>query len=108
LTNAENNLVYNVITLADELATKVTVAVKEIDSLLSVNKSGLSLDKSIEEFGKLSAAYTDIGSFDEIFVYNTALGKYVYTIDGIKKSIEHEENNLATTRDQLEEATALD
>jgi len=74
--------------LASELTTNVTNAAKEIDSLLTANKSGLTLDKAIEAFGKLSASFEDIKSFDEIFQYDAVLGKYVYTTTGLAKAIQ--------------------
>jgi hypothetical protein len=50
--------------LAQELTTSVTTAAKDIDSLLTTNKSGLTFDKAIESFNKINAAYEDITSFD--------------------------------------------
>jgi hypothetical protein len=79
LEKAENKLIFNVTTLASTLTTQVESAAKEMDSILSTNKSGLSFDKALEEYKTLSAKFSDLGSFDTVFSYDAVLGKYVYT-----------------------------
>jgi len=73
-----------VTTLAEELTNQITSAAKEMDSLLSANKSGLSFDKALEEFNKISSAFPEeITDFNSVFNYDAALGKYVYTSNGL-------------------------
>ena len=105
---AAETLVFNVNTLASELATKVETAAKEIDTLLSSVKQGLTLDKALESFGKLTAAYSDIKSFDEIFTYDAVLGKYVYTANGLSKAIAQKEDELKEQAERLQTAVELD
>jgi hypothetical protein len=78
-----------------------------MDSILTTNKSGLTLDKAIESFDKLSASFSEIDSFDKVFTYDAALGKYVYTADGLQKAIEAKESELATSAEQLSETAKI-
>lgn len=80
---AENNLIFNVNTLVQTLKDKIGTGAKEVDSILNTNKSGLSFDAALEEFSKLEAKFDNIKSFDEVFIYDAALGKYIYSVNGL-------------------------
>ena len=107
LSSAANNLVFNINTLAQELTTKITNAAKEIDSILTTNKSGLTFDKAIEAFNKLAASYDKITNFDQIFTYDAALGKYIYTSQGLQTAIAAQEQELIRSAKELEETAGL-
>ena len=103
LAEAATNLIFNVTTLAQEVTNQITSAAKEIDGILSTNKSGLSFDKAIEEFNKLDTAFEEISSFDQVFSYDATLGKYVYTSLGLQKAIENREQQLQEQATKLNE-----
>ena len=107
LVEAQNSLIYNVNTVAQELTDIITSAAKDIDNILSTNKSGISFDKAIEEFDKLNAQFADVTSFNDIFTFDAVLGKYVYTTDGLQKAIEAKEKELANTVEQLNNSAEI-
>ena len=105
LKDAADSLVFNVNTLASELTSGVTKAAKEIESLASANKSGMTLDSALEEFKKLSAsAETKIKSFTDAFTFDESLGKYVYTEEGLLASLKQQRNQFETNQEQLKKS----
>jgi len=64
------------------------VSAKAIDSLLSNVKSGLGIDKALEELKNINARSKDKQfSFNEIFTFDAALGRYVYTVNGLNTAL---------------------
>ena len=97
LTAAQESLLFNVTSLAQGLVDSVSNAAKDINSLLSANKSGLSFDKALDAFKELN---TDL-SFDKVFNYDAVLGQYVYTSKGLQKAIADKEGKLEEQVTQL-------
>lgn len=103
LDEAASKLVFNVNTLAAELTEKVVSAAKNIDTLISNAKSGLGLDKALEALESINARSQDTQfNFDELFRYDAALGKYVYTQKGLQTAIQQEEESLKENADKLQ------
>ena len=107
LTDAAGKLIFNVNTLAEELTTQIINASKDIDSILTANKSGMSLDKALESFNQLSSQFPKLGSFDEIFQYDAVLGSYIYTEKGLNAAIQAKEQEMATQVAQLEDTAKI-
>ena len=107
LTKAENDLIFNVTTLSETLTTDITSAAKNIDSILTTNKSGLSLDKALDAMKSINAKLGKAFTFDELFTYDAALGKYVYTAEGLRARLEAEEKHLREDAEKLDKAFDL-
>ena len=107
LTDAAGKLIYNVNTLAQTLTTNITETAKDIDTLLTTNKSGLTLDKALESLKTINATSTDELGFDQVFTYDAALGKYVYSAQGLAAALEGKEKILQENAEKLLEAAGL-
>lgn len=101
LAQAAGSLAFNVATLGEDLINKITGASKEIDGILTTNKSGLSLDKAIQEFNTINATLSDPKTFDALFTYDAALGKYVYTVEGLNAAMAAREGELADRAEKM-------
>ena len=71
LEDALNNLMYNAVSLAETIVKQVIDVAKEIDKIITTNKSGLDLSSALKEFSDLQNLLTDgtTVAFDEIFTY---------------------------------------
>lgn len=91
---AENNLIFNVNTLVQTLKDQILTGAKEVDSILNTNQSGLNFDAALETFSKLDSQFEEITSFDEVFTYDAALGKYIYSVKGLQYALVSVQNNV--------------
>ena len=106
LKQARELLIFNVVTLAQELTDKVKSTVKDIESILSTNKSGLSLDQALEELATITTKFSDL-SFDDIFRYDASLNKYVYTAEGLRRAMSLREGELEEHAQQMEKTAQV-
>ena len=103
LIKAQEELIFNIHTLTESITEKIANASKEMDSVINTNKSGLDLSKALEQLSSLniSKSAEDAFKFNEIFTFDAVLGKYVYTIDGLKASIQQVKDNLNAEQTKL-------
>ena len=99
---AINNLVFNVNTLAQSLVDNISGAAKNINTILTTNKSGLDFSQALDEYSKMYAKDSTIGKFDAVFQYDAALKKFVYTDIGLNKAISQTNETLEENAKQLE------
>lgn len=99
---AMNSLVFNVNTLAQSLVNNISGAAKNINTILTTNKSGLDFSQALDEYSKMYAKDSTIGNFEAIFQYDAALKKFVYTDIGLNNAIQQTNQTLEENANQLE------
>lgn len=106
---AEELLIFNVNTLADNLSSSISEAAKNIDSVLSSNNSGFDLSKALEGLESLNVGKSaeEAFNFNDIFRFDATLGKYVYTVKGLKAAITQVEGDLNEQVTQLRKMQGL-
>ena len=107
LSEASQNLLFNVNTLAESLTESISQASKEVDSIITSNKSGIAFSQAIEQFSDLQAQFENLGNFGEVFNYDAALGNYVYTAEGLQKAIQAKQQQLANQAQQLSDTAKI-
>ena len=103
---ARSSLVLNVVTLSQQLTDKLKDTVKDIESILSSNKSGMSLDQALEELVTITNKFSDM-SFNQLFRYDAVLRKYVYTSEGLEAAIAAREEELQKDLDKANQAAEI-
>lgn len=103
---ARSSLVLNVVTLSQQLTDKLKDTVKDIESILSTNKSGMSLDQALEELVTITNKFSDM-SFNQLFRYDAVLRKYVYTSEGLEAAIAAREEELQKDLNKANQAAEI-
>lgn len=106
---AEESLIFNVNTLAENLSNSISEAAKNIDSILSSNNSGLDLSKALEGLESLNVGKSaeEAFNFNDVFKFDVSLGKYVYKLDGLKNVIIQTQGNLEKEYAELTKMQSL-
>ena len=104
LENAQDSLVFNVNTLVQNIAENITNAAKETGNIISTNKSGIDLSKALSELDTLNIGKSieEAFKFDDLFIFDAALGKYVYTAKGLDEALKTRQGNLEEEIAQLQ------
>ena len=105
LEKAAENLIFNIVTLSEEVTSTLQSVAKDIESLMTANKSGFDLSSALEALKKIQA-YDSNKTFNDIFEYNDVLGKYVYSVNGLREAITTEEAALEEKNKQLQQTYA--
>lgn len=103
LTEAAKTLSFNIATRIQNYVNTLSINAEKAGELIEKASEGLDLSEAINAFDALSATNEDL-RFDEIFIFDKELGKYVYSVNGLNLAFEKQNEDLAISRQVYEDA----
>lgn len=103
LNAAASNFMFNIATRIQNFNNTLTANSEKTSSFLDKASEGLDLAEAMNAFDSIAATNEDL-TFDDVFVYDKELKKWVYTTEGFNKALEQQNEDLIISRQTREDA----
>ena len=111
LDTAYEDLTFNIATRIQNFNNALTENAEKVGSFLEKAAEGLDLTEAMNAFDSIAATNKDL-TFNDVFVYDKELKKWVYTNEGLNKALEKQNEDLKIARqvrdDALEDMNRFD
>lgn len=97
LNTAYEDLTFNITTRIQNFNNALTENAEKVGSFLEKASEGLDLTEAMNAFDSIAATNKDL-TFDDVFVYDKELKKWVYTNEGLNKALEKQNEDLEIAR----------
>lgn len=103
LDTAYEDLTFNIATRIQNFNNALTENAEKVGSFLEKAAEGLDLTEAMNAFDSIAATNKDL-TFDDVFVYDKELKKWVYTNEGLNKALEKQNEDLEIARQVRDDA----
>lgn len=108
LENAKEALGFNLTIQIEEWKEELINSAEEVKNTISNLTDGMELEEAYKAFGSITAKEENANlSFDELFRFDTTLGKWIYTQEGFNKAMATAEEELRKKRQEAEDNLKL-
>lgn len=103
LDTAYEDLTFNIATRIQNFNNALTENSEKMEAFIEKAAEGLDLSEAISAFESIAATNEDL-TFEDVFVYDKELKKWVYTSEGFNKALEKQNEDLEIARKVRDDA----